>query len=330
LSLCNLKTYEQGWQKWQGTAPHVVWPDEEPEDYKIFSESQTRILTVGGICLVTFTPLHGRTELVDHFVNGGRGIYLQGATWNDAPHLKKDDRDRLAASYRDHEREARTAGVPMMGEGAVFPVPDESIRIDPIRIPDHWARIKGCDFGIDHPAAGVEIAWDREPADCIYVIDCYRKSGETAPYHAAWFNKGNRRIPVAWPHDGMNREKSGGKTLADHYRDHQVNMLPKSARYPRAPGETEAKGGAQPVEPIVDEVLERMMTGRLKVFSTCADWLDEKRSYHRKDGKIVDKRDDILKATFYAIMMKRYAVAPGSFGERRATGMSRPILSTHI
>jgi hypothetical protein len=59
----------------------------------------------------------------------------------------------------------------------------------------------------------------------------------------------------------MNREKSGGKTLADHYRDHGVNMLAKSARYPKAPGETSDKGGPQPVEPIVDEMLERMVTG---------------------------------------------------------------------
>jgi hypothetical protein len=59
-----------------------------------------------------------------------------------------------------------------------------------------------------------------------------------------------------------------------------------------------------------------MSTGRLKVFSNLSLWFEEKRSYHRKDGKIVDKRDDILKATFYAVMMKRYAVAPGSFVHR--------------
>jgi len=330
LSTCVLKTYEQGWQKWQGTAPHIVWMDEEPDDYKIFSESQTRILTSKGIVLVTFTPLLGMTELVEHFMTGGPGIYLKGATWEDAPHLKKEDRERLASSYRDHEREARTKGIPMMGEGAVFPVSDESIRIDPIQIPTHWARIKGCDFGIDHPAAGVEIALDRD-ADVIYVIDCYKKAGETAPYHAAWFNKGQhsrnpgRTVPVAWPHDGMNREKSGGKTLADHYRDHGVNMLPKSARYNRLPGETEAKGGPQPVEPIVDEMLERMMTGKLKVFSTCNDWFEEKRSYHRKDGKIVDRRDDILKATFYAVMSKRYAIAPDSLSERAPRKVMGPI-----
>ena len=58
------KTYDQGWRKWQGTAPHVVWMDEEPDHYRIFTESQTRILTSKGILLVTFTPLLGRLNLL--------------------------------------------------------------------------------------------------------------------------------------------------------------------------------------------------------------------------------------------------------------------------
>lgn len=307
LSQCMLKTYEQGWQKWQGTAPHVVWLDEEPDDYKIFSESQTRIMTSDGIIIVTFTPLLGVTDLVEHFRNGGEGIYIKGASWGDAPHLSAKDRAEYASRYRAHERDARTKGIPMMGEGAVFTVSDEEITVAPFQIPSHWSRGKGCDFGIDHPAAGVECAHDRDQ-DVIYVIACYKRANETAPYHAAWFNKSNRGVPVAWPHDGMNREKAGGKTLANAYRDHGVNMMGKSARYPKVPGEDEAKGGPQPVEPIVDECLTRMMTGRLKVFASLGDWFEEKRSYHRKDGQIVAKRDDILKATFYAIMMKRYWV----------------------
>ncbi len=328
-SVCFLKTYEQGWQKWQGRAPHVVWLDEEPDDYMIYSEAQTRILTTRGILLVTFTPLSGVTELVDHFQKGGEGVYLKGATWDDAPHLSKADRDRLAKSYRAHERDARTQGVPMLGEGAVFPVSDEQIRVPPFKVPDHWARIKGCDFGIDHPAAGVELAWDRDQ-DVIYVIDCYRQSDKTTAYHALWFNKANRAVPVAWPHDGMNREKSGGGTLAETYRRAGVNMLPKSARYPRRPGETAEKAGAQPIEPIVDEMLERMNTGRLKVFASCGLWLEEKRSYHRKDGRIVDRRDDILKASMYALMMKRYAVALESFRARYSDAPQVPIATARV
>lgn len=333
LSECVLKTYEQGWQKWQGAAPDVVWPDEEPDDYMIFSEAQTRILTSGGILLVTFTPLLGLTDLVQHFQEGGKGIFLLGATWEDAPHLPKDERDRLAASYRAHERPARTKGIPMMGEGAVFPVPEEDIMFNlsdwPGGIPRYFARMKGCDFGMDHPAAGSEIAWDRDQ-DIIYVIDCYRKAQEKAPYHAAWFNKANRRIPVAWPHDGMNRETVGGDKLADTYRKHGANMMGKSARYRKSPGQKEDKGGPQPVEPIVDEVLERMLTGRFKVASHLNGWFEEMRSYHRKDGRIVARRDDILKATFYAVMMKRYAVTASEYRPNAYAGPLVPVSSTRL
>ncbi len=320
LSSCMLKTYEQGWQKWQGTAPHVVWMDEEPDDYRIYSEAQTRVLTSGGINMVTFTPLLGMTDLVEHFMSGGDGIYLKGATWDDAPHLRREDKDRLASSYRSHERDARTKGIPMMGEGAIFPISDDRITCEPFNIPDHFARIKGCDFGYEHAAAGVELAIDRGQ-DIIYVIDCYRMKGELAPYHAAWFNKSNKMVPVAWPHDGMNTSKGGGPNVKDAYIQHGVNMLGKSARYPTTPGSPE-KGGAQDQWPVIDEVRERMMTGRLKVFSNLSLWLEEKRSYHVKNGadgrvKIVDRRDDILKATFYAIMMKRYAVTLDAFTPRR-------------
>lgn len=331
LSICNLKTYEQGWQKWQGTAPHVVWDDEEPDDYMIYSESQTRILTSGGILLVTFTPLSGVTDLVEHFqtLHGTNGVWMRGASWDDAPHLSEEDKARLRATYRAHELEARTKGVPMMGQGAVFPVADEQITVQPFKIPDHFARIKGCDFGIDHPAAGAEIAIDRDQ-DIIYVIDCYRKANELPPYHAAWFNKSNRMVPVSWPHDGMNREKSGGRTLADAYREHGVNMLAKSARYPKVPGEDE-KGGPQPVEPIVNEVFERMVTSRFKVFANLNEFFDEKRSYHRKDGLIVAKRDDILKAVFYAVMMRRYAVPLSALAFRQfSTAPMAPIASTRL
>ena len=333
LSLCVLKTYEQGWQKWQGTAPHVVWLDEEPDDYKIFSEAQTRILTSRGIVFVTFTPLLGMTELVEHFQSGGDGIYLKGATWDDAPHLSEDDKQRLASSYRDHERDARTRGVPMMGEGAIFPISDDKIRCDPFPIPSHFARIKGCDFGFEHCAAGAEIAWDRGQ-DIIYVVDCYREKGQLAPYHAAWFNKSNKWIPVSWPHDGMNTSKGGGPKVKEAYVNHGVNMLSKSARYPKSAGQDAEKGGAQDQWPVIDEVRERMMIGRFKVFRHLSQWFEEKRSYHVKTGadghvKIVDRRDDILKATFYAVMMKRYAMSEDAIKTRR-TNIQNPIATARI
>ena len=92
------------------------------------------------------------------------------------------------------------------------------------------------------------------------------------------------------------------------YRDAGVNMLPKSARYPRQPGEKDERGGAQPQWPIIEEIQQLMKLGQFKVFSTCNEFFDEYRSYHQKNGQPVPVRDDVLKATFYAMMMKRYAI----------------------
>jgi hypothetical protein len=36
-------------------------------------------------------------------------------------------------------------------------------------------------------------------------------------------------------------------------------------------------------------------------------WFDEFRLYHRKNGIIVKERDDIISATRYAVMMRRFA-----------------------
>ena len=47
-------------------------------------------------------------------------------------------------------------------------------------------------------------------------------------------------------------------------------------------------------------MLDRMQTGRWKVFSTCRAWLEERRLYHRKDGVVVKERDDAISASRYA------------------------------
>ena len=47
--------------------------------------------------------------------------------------------------------------------------------------------------------------------------------------------------------------------------------------------------------------------GRFKVFAELNDWFEEFSMYHRKDGKVVKERDDLLCATRYGQMMLRFA-----------------------
>lgn len=297
------KTYEQGRRKWQGTSQHFVWLDEEPPE-DIYTEAITRTLDVGGLTMMTFTPLQGSSSVVLHFMDGGEGITVLNATWDDAPHLTDDDKRQLIASFPEHEREARARGVPMTGSGLIYPTPDDDIAVEAFEIPSFFRRICGIDFGIDHPASAVWIAHDAD-ADIIYVYDCYESSGHTASYHSECIKARGKWIPTSWPHDGMHRDKASGEILADSYRKRGVNMCPLSARYKNK------TGGPVAIEPVVQDIDDRMRTGRFKVYSQLYKWFREKRMYHRNDGLIVKMHDDLMAATNYAVMMLRFAKPEG-------------------
>lgn len=307
------KTYAQGWRSWQAGKPKIVLLDEEPDENDakqrdIFEECQTRIFRSDGVLLVGLTPLLGETNLTRHFMSPkSKGIHCVYATWDDAPHLSEEGKDRLRKTYGAHKLATRTQGVPMMGEGRIIDVDESEYRIPQFEIPRYFARIIGIDFGIGvgHPTAAGLLVWDRDK-DTVYLIDEYRKEGMDSLYHATAIKKWGNWIPVAWPHDGhktsdLTKEKADGTEIKDIYQKHGLNMLGISARYERD------KGGSQPVEPIVEELVERIKTGRFYATENCHKFFEECRSFHRKDGKIVNRREDLIKAVLYGLMMLRYA-----------------------
>lgn len=308
--LIRWKTFEQGDKKWQSGKPKIIVWDEEPDENNveqrgIFSEMQTRLVRNNGIFFGCRTPLYGATKLIEHFMQSTNpGVKWIGASWDDAPHMDAEARQRALEAYPEHERATRSSGLIMMGEGAIFTTPEEQFVIDPIPIPDHWARIKGIDFGLAHPAALACLAWDRDTG-VKYLYDCWRDKIKKTSDHTDAINRREEWIPVAWPHDGEKRDPKSGERLADSYKKapYHVAMLGKSARYKND------VGGAQAQWPIIEDVRADLETGMLKVFSTCKAWREEYRSYHVKDGQIIASRDDTLKASFYAYMMLRFAVS---------------------
>lgn len=315
-----LKTYDQGRKKWMGKGVDVVWPDEEPPE-DIYSEALTRTQKTGGMVMMTFTPWEGSTKVVERFQSkeGQELRHLTGMSIHDAEHYTDTERETIIANYEDYERDTRAYGIVMRGSGRVFPLSDGEIKCDPFTIERHFRRIAGVDFGIDHPAAGVQCAYD-EDKDIFYITDVYRKKEETPIYHAAWFKAQDPQnfIPVAWPHDGLQRGKDSGRPLWKMYRQHGVRMMSRSARF------EDEIGGGQSTAAIALAMLERMKTGRFKVFSTCADFFEEFRFYHRKDGKIVPLKDDILMASMYALMELRHMRV--FIQQRRRSAPMQPIV----
>ena len=62
-SLLGFKSYDQGRKKFQGTAKHVAWLDEEPPE-DIYDECLLRLMTTNGLMIGTFTPLSGISKVV--------------------------------------------------------------------------------------------------------------------------------------------------------------------------------------------------------------------------------------------------------------------------
>ena len=299
-----LKYYEQGREKFQADTVDLVWLDEEPDD-KIYMEALTRTNATGGYLIMTFTPLKGMSKVVKRFVReSSPDRHVVNMTIEDALHITKENRQKIINSYAKHEQEARIYGKPLLGSGLIFPVMRADITCDPFDmsvVPFYWLEIAGIDFagsGEDgHPTAAVKTLYNPQD-DILYVTNTYRRKGGTPLVHGAalkpWGN-----VLFAWPHDGLQHDKGSGVPLKDLYAGQGLRMRSDNARF---------EDGSNGVEAGLAMMLQRMETGKLKIFSNLTELFEEIDSYYRLDGKIVKEDEDIICALRYALMDLRYAV----------------------
>lgn len=333
VSTATFKSYEQGRTKFQGEPVDLIWADEEaPMD--IYTEMIARTVAVDGIIYTTFTPLLGATELVRRFrgKHVGRGEVVM--TIVDALHISPERRQLIIDSYPAHEREARVNGTPLLGSGAVF----EEVQPEMLKVPLSligpdivhsrlgplntiaWTKLWGIDFGIGHPFAAALLAWDKD-YDTIYVLAEVKITGGVPAIHASRMRAIAANVPVAWPHDGTQREKGSGEHLHLIYKREGLLMLPAHATF--ADGGYSTEGG-------IMEMLTRMRKDQFKVAEGCTNWHDEFSSYYRKNGLIVKEYDDLMSATRIGVMQIRSAKAV-PLGSRlhnpagRATGMCKDV-----
>lgn len=296
ISRLGFKRYDQGREAFQGPSKHAIWCDEEPPE-DVYTECLARLIATNGMVYVTFTPLMGMSKVVELLLDKPGDVNM---TIDDAEHIPAEERARIEASFPEHEREARIRGTPVLGSGRVFPVTEASIKCEPILIPEHWSLIGGMDFGWDHPFAAVKLAWDKD-ADCVYVTNAYRVREQTPIVHVAAIKSWGKYLRWSWPHDGHQHDKGSGVTLASQYRAQGLKTLTHHATFP---------DGGYGLEAGIAMMLDRMMTGRLKVFANLFEWFEEFRLYHRKEGLIVKERDDLISATRVGLMQLRSSIEP--------------------
>ena len=307
-------SYSQGQHAIMGDVVDWFHVDEEPKDANIRPQVLTRTANGdkgrGGRGIYTFTPENGRTDMVVKFLdNPSADQFCMTKGWADAPHMDQEKQDRMLAQYPAHQRDMRTKGIPMLGHGRIYDLGDEFITCDPFEIPETWFVIDGMDFGYDHPQAHIQLVEDRD-SGTFYLTHSWKARKTSA--NDAWgaTKQWSDNVPTAWPHDGLQHEKGRDVTRQqkDHYADAGYRLLSKHATWP---------DGGNSVETGLYLTQDLMSKGKFKVFRGNEDWMAEFRQYHRDDkGKIVKSNDDLLDATRYAYMMRRYAIRAGDVSVR--------------
>lgn len=285
-----LKSYDQKRESFQGTEQDVIWLDEEP-DLSIYTECLLRTMTCNGVVMLTFTPLMGMSETVMQFLPGGEISERQDgskcvimAGWDDAPHLTEEMKKELLASIPPFQRDARSKGIPQLGSGAIYPVPESDFVVDDFQIPEHWMRAFALDVGWNRTAA-LFGAIDRD-TDTLYLYsEHYRGQAEPA-IHAEAIKSRGLWIPGVVDPASRGRTQNDGLQLLQIYKDLGLNL--------------ETADNA--VESGIYDVWTRLSTGRLKVFRSLSNWLAEFRLYRRDDkGRIVKANDHLMDATRYLV-----------------------------
>lgn len=312
-SSLSFKSYDQGREKFQGTKKHGISLDEEP-DLGVYTECLTRLMSTtpgeeDGTMICTFTPLKGMSAVVLTFLNEptpNRFVLTLG--FDDAPHLSEESKEKLLAAFPPHERDARSKGIPQLGSGAIYPVPESDIVIADFEIPEHWPRGYALDVGWNRTSAGFH-AWDREN-DIIYRTgEHYRAQAEPSVHAEAIKSRGLWMHGVVDP-AARGRTQTDGQQILQMYIDLGLHL--------------DVANNA--VEAGIYEMWQRLSTGRYKVFKSCVNWLQEFRLYRRDDkGRVVKGNDHAMDDSRYFVMSgrDRAIVKPakkGRMGPRQIDG----------
>lgn len=216
--------------------------------------------------------------------------------WEDVPHLPEELKKAILSSIPAWQRDSRTKGVPQLGSGAIYQVPESDITITGFEIPKHWTRCFGMDVGWNRTAA-LWGAYDRETST-LYIYDEYYRGQAEPSVHAAGISQRGKWIPGVIDPASRGRMQTDGSRLLELYQGLGLDVeIAQNAR-----------------EAGIYQVWEMLSQGRLKIFKSCANTISEYRLYRRDEkGAVVKKNDHLMDSLRYLVMsgLERAKTDPG-------------------
>lgn len=306
--------YTQEVRNLQGFKLDFVVFDEQPPD-DVFSELVTRTATTQGQVLCSFTPLKGLNGLVSKFWYGEDGYEHIRVSWNDVPEydpwgepfLLNETRKQLERDYLPHEREARIAGVPVMGQGAVFQVRNwNTYKTGEFNFKEMLdiQRVIALDLGLVNDKTVISLMyWNEQTREAwLHSQIVVRGVEEANPIN--WIQHLMRPevfgCPIVLPADAgtVGRYTMSSLSLRQLFEEYELNVVSKPIQNP-----PDSEGKITNHKSFGINVMRQMI--ELETFhinENCQEFLREAKNYYVDEKGRFSDPDDCIDSARYALL----------------------------
>jgi phage terminase large subunit-like protein len=306
--------YTQEVRQLQGFKLNLAVFDEQPPD-DFFSEIVTRTATTQGKVLCSFTPLKGLNGLVSKFWNKEEGYEYIRVSWDDCPEydpwgqpfLLNTTRRQLEKDYLPHERDARIAGKPVMGKGAVFQLSNwptyKTGEIDFANI-SNIQRIIALDLGLVNDKTVISLMY-WEPYDKIaYLHRQIIVQGIEEAVPTQYINHLLRPevfgTPIVLPADAstQGRYTMSANSIRELFESYQLNVYDKAIMNP-----PDSQGRVTNHKSYgINQMRQMLEVGSLMVNENCTNFLSEAQNYFVDEKGRFSDPDDCIDSARYALL----------------------------
>ena len=306
--------YTQEVRQLQGFKLNLAVFDEQPPD-DFFSEMVTRTATTQGKVLCSFTPLKGLNGLVSKFWNKEEGYEFIRVSWDDVPEydpwgqpfLLNETRRQLERDYLPHERDARIAGKPVMGKGAVFQIRQwptyKTGEFNFSEMP-HIHRIIALDLGLVNDKTVISLMYWEPYEKTAFLHKQIVVQGIEEAIPTQYVNHLLRPevfgTPIVLPPDAstQGRYTMSSSSIRELFENYELNVYEKAIMNP-----PDSEGRVTNHKAYgINQMRQMLEVGSLMINENCTNFLNEAQNYFVDEKGRFSDPDDCIDSARYALL----------------------------